>query len=162
VEHAHQGALSLKTTTLRKCGYLSSVHEHTERGIPRGTDRADALRHITNEETISIDANPERGAEEQAEENASGGTTPVNNIGMETRRRDARHGFDATDPAKGLRPVSDSIHRRRAGCHTTGRATHTPRESMFTGPCLRTATRSRYGAHRVMTRIFPELRVSSH
>lgn len=112
-----------------------------------------------NLEDHCVKANPERRTQEQAEENPSGGTTSIINVGIESRRFTARHGCDDTDPEGSLR-LSASIRRHRFGCHTTDGATATPRSHegslvhAFARGCAQVSV-----AHRVMARTRVALRV---
>jgi hypothetical protein len=118
---------------------------------PRQLFQVFAVRTLSLEDHC-VKANPERRTQEQAEENPSGGTTTIINVGIESRRFNARHGCDDTDPEGSLR-LSASIRRHQFGCHTTDGATDTPGSHevssvhAFARGCAQVS-----GAHRVMAR----------
>src|SRR6187397_1460653 len=106
-----------------------------------------------------VDTNPERRTQQQADENPSGGTTPVVNAGVESRRRHARHGCDSTVPPKRNLRISGLIRWHRATCHAQSDATNAPGVSVFMLSCLRTAMRSRIGSAPDETPICPDCRL---
>ena len=99
------------------------------------------------------DTNPERRAEEHAEKNASGGTTPVVNVGIESRRLDARHECHDADP-DGNHRLGNSIRRHRAGCHITGSFVHLCRNAPMpaSAPFHKACLERQWGARPMWTR----------